>query len=106
MRADQSIIDYRLSKHIDESTKSPAVELRFETSDSSFAVRDLHPNAAAAWREFVSGLMSEQENEGASLRQSGWSCGTSCRSRARHAVYLLEFLCDGLAELRAELRDK
>ena len=46
----------------------PVVELHFETADTSFTVRDLHPEAAAAWREFCAGLMAEQENAGATLR--------------------------------------
>jgi hypothetical protein len=68
MRVNQSIEAYRLSQFMKQQEAAPAVELQFETSESSFAVKDLHPQAAASWREFVSGLMSSRDNEGASLR--------------------------------------
>jgi hypothetical protein len=58
--------EHRLEKHVEQA--EPVVELHFETAESSFVVRDLHPQAAKAWREFCQGLMAEQENCGASLR--------------------------------------
>jgi len=85
MRVDQSVADYELKKHIKQS--KPAVELHFLTAEASFAVRDLHPDAAAAWREFCSDLMSEQQNQGASLRitdptsPTGLTIGLPVRSR-------------------------
>jgi hypothetical protein len=53
--------------HFIREQPAPAV-LRFETASSTFAVKDLHPNAAAAWREFVAGMLETRENEGASMR--------------------------------------
>ena len=66
MRVDQSITDHELQKHIKQS--APVVELHFQTSQNSFVVRDLHADAAAAWRDFCNDLASEQQNHGASLR--------------------------------------
>jgi hypothetical protein len=86
MRVDQSVADHELKKHIKRS--KPAVELHFQTAEASFAVRDLHPDAAAAWREFCSGLVSEQQNQGASLRiidptsPTGLTIGLPVRSRS------------------------
>ena len=36
-----------------ETKQQPAVELRFESTDGNFTMRDLHPDAATAWRRFV-----------------------------------------------------
>jgi hypothetical protein len=60
VQVNQSVSDFELQKHIKQS--KPAVELHFETSASSFVVRDLHPDAAAAWRDFCSDLMADQQN--------------------------------------------
>jgi hypothetical protein len=49
MRVDQSIANYNLAEHLREKPE-PAVELRFETANSSFAMKDMHPDAAEAWR--------------------------------------------------------
>jgi hypothetical protein len=51
MRVAQSAADYRLSEHIRE--RQPVIELKFESAASQFTMRDLHPDAAAAWRRFV-----------------------------------------------------
>ena len=66
LRVDQAQADYRLSQHIKQSSGA-AVELHFQTSQNSFVVRDLHPDAAAAWRDFCNDLATEQQNR-ASLR--------------------------------------
>jgi hypothetical protein len=66
MRVDQSIADYRLSEHLREQP-APGVELKFETASTSFAVKDLDPNAAAAWREFVAGVLDAQQDAATSM---------------------------------------
>jgi hypothetical protein len=66
LHVDQSTADFKLRQHIKES--GPGVELRFTTPESTFRVRDIHPQAAEAWREFCRELLTEQENKGASLR--------------------------------------
>jgi hypothetical protein len=66
LHVDQSTSDFKLRQHIKES--GPGVELRFTTSESTFRVKDLDPQAAASWRAFCHGLLSEQTNAGASLR--------------------------------------
>jgi predicted nuclease with TOPRIM domain len=73
MRVDQSIADYRLSEHLREQP-APGVELKFETASTSFAVKDLDPNAAAAWREFVAGVLDAQQDAATSMSISdtGW----------------------------------
>jgi hypothetical protein len=54
VRTDQSLIDRRLAK-LSEATaaRSTALEMKIETSVSSFAMRgEMHPDAAAALRKF------------------------------------------------------
>jgi hypothetical protein len=66
MRVEQSQADCRFAQHLKQS--EPAVELHFQTASASFAVRDLHPDAAAAWRDFCNDLASERQSPDASLR--------------------------------------
>jgi hypothetical protein len=51
LRVDQSVTDHGL-KELQRAQK-PVVELRFESVDGQFTMRDMHPDAAAAWRRFV-----------------------------------------------------
>jgi len=59
MRVAQSAADYRLSEHIRE--QQPVVELKFECADSRFIMRDLHRDAAAAWRRFVAEMVQAND---------------------------------------------
>jgi hypothetical protein len=53
-RVDQRIADYQLNK-LREATeaRSAAVEMKLETSISSFTMRDIHPDAASALKNFA-----------------------------------------------------
>jgi hypothetical protein len=55
MRVNQSITEYSLKESLKELQRAqkPVVELRFESVDGQFTMRDMHPDAAAAWRRFV-----------------------------------------------------
>ena len=69
LRVAPSISDHTLAEHIRQKPES-AVELRFETSDSSFQVRDMDPRAAEAWRDFVVGLMATPQDATLSISDS------------------------------------
>ena len=51
LRVDQSMTDFSLKKL--ERAQQPVVELKFVTEDGQFTMRDMHPDAAAAWRRFA-----------------------------------------------------
>jgi hypothetical protein len=36
-----------------QRAQQPAFELKFESVNSQFTMRDMHPDAAAAWRRFA-----------------------------------------------------
>jgi chromosome segregation ATPase len=55
LRVDQSVTEYGLKEDLKELKRAqqPVVELKFESVDGQFTMRDMHPDAAAAWRRFV-----------------------------------------------------
>jgi hypothetical protein len=59
MRVDQSVTDYSVKKL--EEAQRPVVELKFESVDGQFTMRDMHPDAAAAWRRFVREMVEANE---------------------------------------------
>jgi hypothetical protein len=59
MRGKQSMADYKLSEHIRE--QQPVVELKFECADSRFTMKDMYPDAAAAWRRFVAEMVEAND---------------------------------------------
>ena len=56
LRVDQSMTDFSLKKL--ERAQQPVVELKFVTEDGQFTMRDMHPDAAAAWRRFARELVA------------------------------------------------
>jgi hypothetical protein len=63
LRVDQSVTEYGLKEDLKELKRAqqPAVELKFESVDGVFTMKDLHPDAAAAWRRFVRELVEANE---------------------------------------------
>jgi hypothetical protein len=59
VRVAQSASDYRLTEHI--RAQQPVVELKFECAASQFTMRDLHPDAAVAWRRFVAEMVAAND---------------------------------------------
>jgi septal ring factor EnvC (AmiA/AmiB activator) len=56
LRVDQSVQDYKLSqmqKQAAAAASKPSVEMELQTSSSRLVMRDLHPDAARALREFA-----------------------------------------------------
>jgi septal ring factor EnvC (AmiA/AmiB activator) len=56
-RADQSLTNHKLTK----LQQQPAVELKFESTDGSFSIKDMHPDAAAAWRRFAHEIIAQND---------------------------------------------
>jgi hypothetical protein len=56
---DQSIADHTLAEL--QRAQQPVVELKFESADSQFTMRDIHPDATAAWRRFVRELVEAND---------------------------------------------
>jgi hypothetical protein len=50
-RVEQSIRSFNLAEL--QRAQQPVIELKFEIADGQFTIRDMHPDAAAAWRRFV-----------------------------------------------------
>jgi chromosome segregation ATPase len=63
MRVDQSVTQYCLKEDLKELKRAqqPVVELKFESVDGVFTMKDLHPDAAAAWRRFVREMVEANE---------------------------------------------
>jgi type IV secretory pathway VirD2 relaxase len=63
MRTDQSVTEYGLKEDLKELKRAqqPVVELKFESVDGVFTMKDLHPDAAAAWRRFVREMVKANE---------------------------------------------
>jgi hypothetical protein len=87
---DQSVAGYELQKHIKQS--QPAVEIHVKTIEASFAVKDLDPDAVAAWRDFCGDLVAGQQHRGASLQiidptsSLGLTIGHPVRKSAYHGA--------------------
>jgi hypothetical protein len=65
-RVEQSITSYSLAK-LERARAKPGIELKFETQKSSFSIRDMHPDAAAAWKRFVAGVLESPQDETATM---------------------------------------
>jgi hypothetical protein len=66
LRAQHSETQYKLTQLEGEQQK-PGIELKFETQQSSFTLRDMHPDAAAAWKRFVDGVLEAPQDETATM---------------------------------------
>ena len=60
-RVEQSITSYNLAEL--QRAQQPVVELKFESVDGQFIMKDMHPDAAQAWRLFVREMV--EANDGA-----------------------------------------
>ena len=63
LRVNQSIADYNISelgKQI-AAPKAPTVALEVETSVSRFILRDIHPDAAQALRDFAAQVIDARD---------------------------------------------
>jgi hypothetical protein len=65
LHVDQSVTDYTLREIERKQRTAPAVELKFQTSSSSFTMKDIHPDALAAWRRFVAQVIADARDDGA-----------------------------------------
>jgi chromosome segregation ATPase len=59
-RADQSMTDYRLSE-LQKSAKARATEIEMKLETASFTMREVHPNAKAALRDFAAETFNKRE---------------------------------------------
>jgi hypothetical protein len=57
------VAEYGLKEDLKELKRAqqPVVELKFESVDGQFTMRDMHPDAAAAWRRFVRDMVKANE---------------------------------------------
>jgi hypothetical protein len=56
---DQSIADHTLAEL--QRAQQPVIELKFESVDGQFVMRDMHPDAREAWRRFVRELVEAND---------------------------------------------
>ena len=68
MRVDQSDMDYSLK----ELQRAKQLELKFESADSQFTMRDMHPDAVQAWWRFVAEMVEENDGKMTSNDPTGW----------------------------------
>jgi hypothetical protein len=63
LRVDQSVTEYGLKEDLKELKRAqqPVVELKFESVDGQFTMRDMHPDAATAWRRFVAEMVASND---------------------------------------------
>jgi hypothetical protein len=54
LRVQQSQTEHKLQ----HQAPPPVVELKFESDDGQFTMRDMHPDAAAAWRRFATDMVA------------------------------------------------
>jgi hypothetical protein len=60
LRVNQSITDYNLAQ-LRKQEAAPKTEVEFETSTSRFVMRNVHPEAAQALREFASQVIDAKD---------------------------------------------
>jgi chromosome segregation ATPase len=60
VRVDQSLADYRLGELLKATeARAAGMEMKIETSISSFVIRDIHPDAGAALRNFAAEALKD-----------------------------------------------
>jgi hypothetical protein len=64
LRAQHSQTQYGLDQLEREQSKkvAPEIEIRLETANTHFVMRDIDPNAMEAWRQFVAGMLEAQQD--------------------------------------------
>jgi hypothetical protein len=62
---------------MEDEQQKPGIELKFETQQSSFTLRDMHPDAAAAWKRFVAGVLESPQDETATMLLIDPAAGTA-----------------------------
>jgi hypothetical protein len=61
LRTNQSLTDYKLGQlRKTTDAKAKGLEMKFETTVSSFSMREPHPDAAAALKEFAAGVVNNR----------------------------------------------
>jgi chromosome segregation ATPase len=61
LMVEQSQTNYNLKQL--QHQQPPVVELRFESEDGNFIMRDVHPDAATAWRRFVRDMIEANDGK-------------------------------------------
>jgi hypothetical protein len=59
LRVDQSVTDHGLKEL--QRAKQPVIELKFESVDGCFTMRDMHPDAVEAWRRFAAEIVAAND---------------------------------------------